>query len=152
MLRKEGFDWRESQDEAFEKLKIGLITSLVVALLNFSKPFTVETDTSGIGIGGVLMQKGRPIVYFSNTLRVRSVALSTYDKESMVILEALKRWRHYFLGNQLILKTDKQSLKFIAGQKVSEGIQHKLMLRLLEFIYVIEYKKGKENRVAYALS
>lgn len=37
-------------------------------------------------------------------------------------------------------------------QNVSEGIQHKLMLRLLEFNYIIEYKKGKENKVVDALS
>lgn len=38
---------------------------------------------------------------------------------------------------------DQQSLKYITEQKVSEGIQHKLMLKLLEFNYKIEYKKKK---------
>lgn len=122
-----------------------------MALPNFSESFTPETDASGIGIGGVLMQQGRPIAYFSETLGVRSAALSTYDGEAMTIIEALKRWRHYFLGTQLVIKTDQQSLKFMAEQKVLEGIQHKLMLTLLEFNYVIEYKKGKENKVADAL-
>jgi hypothetical protein len=51
-----------------------------------------------------------------------------------------------------LIKTDQQSLKYITEQKVSEGIQHKLMLKLLEFNYKIEYKKGKENKVADALS
>lgn len=67
-------------------------------------------------------------------------------------MESLKRWRHYFLGSQFLIKTDQQSLKYITEQKVSEGIQHKLMLKLLEFNYKIEYKKGKENKVADALS
>ena len=52
----------------------------------------------------------------------------------------------------MIIKTDQKSLKFMTEQKVSKGIQHKLMLRLLEFNYIIEYKKGKENKVADALS
>ena len=42
-----------------------------------------------------------------------------------------------------LIKTDQQRLKYITEQKVSEGIQHKLMLKLLEFIYKIEYKKKK---------
>jgi hypothetical protein len=42
-----------------------------------------------------------------------------------------------------LIKTDQQSLKYITEQKVSEGIQHKLMLKLLEFNYKIEYKKKK---------
>jgi hypothetical protein len=78
--------------------------------------------------------------------------MSTYEKEALAIIESLKRWRHYFLGSKLIIKTDQQSLKFITDQRVAEGIQHKLMLKLLEFDFNIEYKKGKENRVADALS
>lgn len=52
----------------------------------------------------------------------------------------------------MILKTDQQSLKYITTQRLTEGIQHKLLLKLLEFDYTVEYKKGKENVVADALS
>jgi hypothetical protein len=37
-------------------------------------------------------------------------------------------------------------------QRLSEGIQHKLLMKLMEFDYTIEYKKGKENKVVDALS
>ena len=70
----------------------------------------------------------------------------------MAILEALRKWRHYFLGNKLIIKPDQSSLKYLASQRLIEGIEHKLMLKLLEFDYKIEYKKGVENKVADALS
>ena len=52
----------------------------------------------------------------------------------------------------LVIKTDQKSLKFITEQKVSERLQHKLLLKFLEFNYSIEYKKGKENKVVDALS
>jgi hypothetical protein len=69
-------------------------------------------------------------------------------------LEALKKWRHYFFGGrgQLIIKTNQQSLKHMMNQKLNEGIQHKLLLKLLEFSYSIEYKKGVDNSIADALS
>jgi transposase InsO family protein/ribosomal protein L21E len=98
------------------------------------------------------MQQGRPIAYFSAALCPRNAAMSAYQKEALAIIEALKRWRHYFLGSKLVIKTDQQSLKFITDQRIAEGVQHKLMLKLLEFDFSIEYKKGKENVVADALS
>jgi hypothetical protein len=67
--------------------------------------------------------------------------MSVYEKETLAILEFLKRWRLYFLGGKLIMQSDHQSLKFITDQRVSEGIQHKLMLKLLEHDYSVEYKK-----------
>lgn len=70
----------------------------------------------------------------------------------MAILEALKKWRHYVLGIKLIIKTDQQSLKYMMKQRLVEGIQHKLLLKLMEYDYKIEYKAGKENVVADALS
>jgi hypothetical protein len=124
----------------------------VLALPNFSLPFILETDASGSGIGVVLMQQGRPIAFYSQALGPKASAQSTYHKEALAILQALKKWKHYILGSHLIIKIDQQSLKYMMSQRLTEGIQHKLLMKLLEFNYSIEYKKGKENRAADALS
>jgi hypothetical protein len=152
LLKKGNFHWSTCHDIAFQALQHALITAPVLALPNFHEAFTLETDASGSGIGAVIMQQGRAIAYFSAALCPKNMALSTYEKEALAILEALKRRRHYFLGSKLIIKTDQQSLKYITDQRVAEGIQHKLMLKLLEFDFTIEYKRGKENLVADALS
>jgi hypothetical protein len=52
----------------------------------------------------------------------------------------------------LIIRTDQQSLKYIHDQRIVEGIQHKLLVKLLGYNYKVEYKKGKENKAADALS
>ena len=98
------------------------------------------------------MQESQPLAYFSKSLGPKVAAQSVYEKEAMAILQALKKWRHYFLGNKVIIKSYQQSLKYLGGQRLLEGIQHKLMLKLLEFDYTIEYKKGSQNKVADALS
>jgi hypothetical protein len=91
------------------------------------------------------MQNGHPYLFTAS-------AQSTYHKEALAILQSLKRGRHYFLGGQLIIKTCQQSLKYMMTQCLTEGIQHKHLMKLLEFNYSIEYKKGKESTVVDALS
>jgi hypothetical protein len=51
-----------------------------------------------------------------------------------------------------LIKTDQQSLRYMMIQHLTEDIQHKLLLKLLEFDYKIEYKKGRDNKVADTLS
>lgn len=152
MLKKEGFQWGNLQTEAFDKLKQKMCISPVLSLPDFSMEFTIEADACGNRIGAVLMQAGKPIAFFSKALGPKAAAQSIYEKEAMAILEALKKWRHYVLGIKLIIKTDQQSLKYMMKQRLVEGIQHKLLLKLMEYDYKIEYKAGKENVVADALS
>ena len=51
-----------------------------MALPNFNKMFEIECDTSGISIDAVLMQKGRPIAYFSEKLSGAALNYPTYEK------------------------------------------------------------------------
>jgi hypothetical protein len=151
-LKKNAFTWSEYQQQVFQALKEAMTTPPVLGLPNFELPFVLETDACATGLGAVLMQNGKPLAYFSKSLAPKTASLSVYEKEALAILEALKKWRHYFLGNKLTIRTDQKSLKYLASQRLLEGIQHKLMMKLLEFDYTIEYKKGSQNSVADALS
>ena len=75
-----------------------------MALLDFSKPLILEADASGHGIGAVLMQGGKLIAFFSKTLGPRDVTYSTYDKEAIVIIEALKNGNIILLVHQSLLE------------------------------------------------
>jgi hypothetical protein len=126
--------------------------SPLLGLPDYSTPFILETDACATGLGAVLTQHGKPLAFLSQSLGPRNNSASIYEKEAMAIFQALKKWRHYFLGNKVVIKTDQQSLKYLTSQRLLEGIQHKLMLKLLEFDYSIEYRKGCDNTVADALS
>ena len=81
------FQWGADQDKAFQLLKHRLTHTPVLSLPSFDKMFEIECDTSGVGIGAVLMQQGRSIAYFSKKLSEAALNYSTYDKElySLVI-------------------------------------------------------------------
>ena len=146
-LKKNSFVWTEQQDQAFQNLKTIMSNPPVLALPDFSQPFVLEADASGNGIGAVLMQQGKPISFISKTLGPKATALSTYEKEAMAILEALKKWKHYFASTSLIIRTDQQSLRYIHEQRLVEGIQHKLLVKLLGYNYKVEYKKGRRTKL-----
>jgi hypothetical protein len=124
----------------------------VLALPDFSKPFVVECDASGLGIGAVLLQDNRPIAYFSKAIKRTELGLSTYEKEMLALVSAVQRWRPYLLGSKFIVSTDQKSLKFLLNQTISTITQQRWLVKLLGYDYDIEYKRGKENLVADALS
>jgi hypothetical protein len=121
-LKKGGFTWGEEQQKAFDHLKRTLTQAPVLALPDHTIPFILEADACGYGVGAVLMQNNRPIAYMSKAIGPKAAGMSTYEKEGLAIIESLKRWKHYFAGSTLIIKTDQQSLRYIQDQKLTEGI------------------------------
>jgi hypothetical protein len=68
-LMKNGvpFKWGLAQ-QAFDALKSKLTQAPLLQLSDFEKTFELECDASGIGIGGVLIQGGKPVAFFSEKL------------------------------------------------------------------------------------
>ena len=61
----------------------------------------METDASGHAIGGVLSQeqdeKWKPIVFLLRMMQSTERNYEIYNKELLVIVEALTKWRQYLL-------------------------------------------------------
>ena len=49
-------------------LKERLTHAPLLQLPDFTKTFELECDANGIGSGGVLLQEGKPVAYFSEKL------------------------------------------------------------------------------------
>ena len=53
-MKQGEFVWTKAATKAFNEVKQKMIEAPVMRLPNFTKPFEVECDAFGIGIGGVL--------------------------------------------------------------------------------------------------
>ena len=153
-LTKKGvaFHWGKAHDESFDALKGKLTHAPLLQLLNFGKTFELECDASGVGIGAVLMQDGKPVAYFSEKLHGPILNYSTYDKELYALVRSLETWHHYLWPKEFVIHSDHESLKYLRSQN-NLNRRHAKWVELIEsFPYVIKHKKGKDNVIADALS
>jgi len=153
-LTKKGipFSWGPAQEEAFTILKDKLTHAPLLQLPDFNNMFELECDASGIGLGGVLLQAGKPVAYFSEKLSGAQLNYSTYDKELFALVRTLQTWQHYLWPREFIIHSDHEALKHIRSQ-TNLNRRHAKWVEFIEsFPYIIKHKNGKDNVIADALS
>ena len=111
------FYWSDKCEAIFQELKQRLITAPVLSLPRENGKFVVYCDASKLGLGCVLMQKGRVIAYASRQLKEYEQQYPTHDLELAAVVFALKIWRHYLYGEKCEIYTDHKSLKYFFTQK-----------------------------------
>jgi hypothetical protein len=124
----------------------------VLALPDFSLPFTVETDARDTGIGAILMQRGHPIAYMSKALGIMNKKLSIYEKEFLAVIMAVDKWRQYLQRGSFTIITDHKSLSNLTDQHLTTELQKKAMSKLVGLEFEIKYRKGADNGAADSLS
>nr|GEX84146.1 hypothetical protein [Tanacetum cinerariifolium] len=123
------YDWGEEQENAFQTLKDKLCNAPVLALPDGPKDFVVYCDASGLGLGCVLMHRGKVIAYASRQLKIHEKNYTTHD-----------------------LELDHKSLHHIFSQKELNMRQRRWIELFCDYDCKIRYHPGKENVVADALS
>ncbi|KAJ9555770.1 hypothetical protein OSB04_010384 [Centaurea solstitialis] len=146
------FLWTDKQEEAFQTLKKKLCQSPILSLPDGTEDFVVYSDASKMGLGCVLMQRGKVISYASRQLKDHKRNYPVHDLELAAVVFALKLWRHYLYGTKCTLYTDHKSLQHIFDQKELNMRQRRWLELLKDYDCDLLYHPGKANVVADALS
>jgi hypothetical protein len=152
--------WEQSHSQAADALKQALITAPVLAMPDYTKPFIIQTDASGHGIGAVLCQRfdedggqvERPIAYVSRGLKPAETRYDTTHLEMLAVVYGIQKFRHYVFGTKFLLQTDHRALQGLMKRKDLNGRVARWVTTLQEFDFDIEYRKGSANANADALS
>ncbi|WMV25003.1 hypothetical protein MTR67_018388 [Solanum verrucosum] len=98
------------------------------------------------------MQEGKVISYASRKLKLHELNYPTHDLELVVVVFALKIWRHYLYGEKCHIFTDHKSLKYLGTHKELNLRQRRWLELIKDYDCTIDYHPGKANVVADALS
>jgi transposase InsO family protein len=146
------YKWSEECMAAFEELKNRLTTAPILKMPTGTGDMVIYSDASGSGLGCVLMQYGHVIAYASRQLKTHERNYPTHDLELAAVIFALKIWRHYLLGDRVLIYTDHKSLKYIFTQKELNMRQRRWLELMADYDVNLQYHPGKANVVSDALS
>ena len=148
--------WTDEHQQAFDRLKMAITSYPVLRNPDFGKTFTIQTDSSDRGIGGVLLQeidgKKLPIMFISKKLLARERHYSTVEKECLAIVRCVSQLREYLEGKEFIVESDHYPLQWLNKVRGQNQRLLRWSLFLQEFTFKVRHIKGKENTVADMLS
>ncbi len=126
------------------------MTSPILVKANLSKQFILETDASQHHVAAVLLQYDdhglpRAIGYFSRKLKNTKVRYSTTDREALPIVLACRQFHHYLWGVRFVVRIDHQPITSVFRQRTKSPRMNRWMLEMREYLFRVEYKKGKNN-------
>lgn len=150
------FAWTTECQEAFEKLKEVLTTSIVLAYPIPGKSFTLDTDASNEAVGAVLSQiqdeKERVIAYMSKSMSDSEKAYCITRKELLAVVTALKHFHHYLYGQEILVRTDNAAVSWMKSLKMPTGQVARWLQELNTYNLKVVHRSGKSHGNADGMS
>nr|XP_055073117.1 uncharacterized protein K02A2.6-like [Misgurnus anguillicaudatus] len=156
------WEWKQSEQSAFEKCKDLLTDESVLVHYDPSLPLTLACDSSAYGIGAVLQHtmptgEERPVAYASRTLAPAEKKYSQIEKEGLALIFGVKKFHQYLWGRKFKMVTDHKPLLTLFGEHKSlptmaaARIQRWAII-LSAYDYHIEYCPSEKHSNADGLS
>ncbi len=148
MARKDAhFDWTNACQKSFEGLKSALTHAPLLILPDPAKPYELVADALAYAIGGVLLQKGRPIAFESRKMNPAERNYSAGEQELLAVVHCLRHWRCYLeqCPGGLTLVTDHKPNTFLPTTELLSRRQARWSELLSRYEFEWQYRPGRIN-------
>ena len=140
--------------EAFDCLKATCLQAPILVSPDFNRPFLLEMDASGKGLGAVLSQKQadgqyHPIAYASCVMNKTEQRYHSNKQEFLALKWAVTEQFHEYL---LLTTTNNNLLTYIFSSANLDAVGQCWVAHLASYNFSLEYQKGKDNTMADFLS
>jgi transposase InsO family protein len=154
LTKTEEFTWTTEAQTAFRELQKAFTKIRPLQFYAVDKDVVVRTDASGIGLGAILEQDGRPVLFASRKLTDCETRYSQIEREFLAIVFAMTRFRNFVLGKKVLVKTDNKPL-ISHFRKDMDSLPlriRKWMLALQPYTFTLEHVSARRNIPADTLS
>ena len=149
--------------EAFDHLKAACLQAPILTFPHFDKPFLLEMDASGKGLGAVLSQKQadgwyHPITCASRVMNKTEQRYHSNKQKFLTLKWVVTEQLHEYLlphgknRNEFVVHTDNNPLTYIFSSANLDAAGQCWVARLTSYNFSLEYQKGKDNTVTDFLS
>ena len=149
--------------EVLDRLKAACLQAPILAFPDFDKPFLLETDASGRGLGAVLSQKqadGRyhPIAYASRVMNETEQRYHSNKQEFLTLKWVVTEQFHEYLlpygknRSEFVVHIDNNPLTYIFSSANLDAAGQHWVAHLANYNFSLEYQKGEDNTIADFLS
>ncbi|GFW91653.1 transposon Tf2-9 polyprotein [Trichonephila clavipes] len=143
------FHFGPEQQLAFQTLRQKLSENPVLHIFKQGAKLELHTDASKFGYGAILLQQSddnklHPVHYFSKKTTPQEEKYSSYELEVLAVIESLKKFRNYLVGNKFKIVTDCSAFQKTMSKKQLTPKIARWALFLEDFNYEIIHRPGKQ--------
>ena len=140
---------------AFSRTKEEISKNITLPYFNPESSTTLQTNASKKGLGAVILQDSRPVMFASWAVTGAEKNYQNLDRECLTMIWGMKKFHYFLYGKQFTLETDQKPLVSIYKKhmvEISPRIQRLIVRSFPYQPFNVHYRKGKEIPLADALS
>ena len=149
------FQLTKSVRVAFLKTKEEISKNVTLPYFNPRSDTMLQTDASKKGLGAVILQDSKPVMFASRALTGVEKNYQNLERECLATIWGMEKFHYFLYGKHFTLETDQKPLVSIYKKHmvdISPRIQ-RLVVRSFPYQpFDIQYRRGKEIPLADALS